>query len=91
MDYEIRFCADCYLGEALEISGSLLEAHAHDEGFVLRLVCGESGQFDVHRDGRLVHSKADKNRLPKPEEIEQGLGASGKITLLDKPGKSCSC
>lgn len=91
MDYEIRFCAGCYSGKALEIAGALLEAHAHDKGFGLKLVCGESGQFDVSRDRLTVYSKASKSRLPEPEEIEQGLGRREKTATIDVRGKSCSC
>ncbi|MDG6925747.1 MAG: Rdx family protein [Nitrososphaerota archaeon] len=89
MQYEIEFCVGCYLPTALDLTNALLEKHVHDEGFALKLVPGEAGQFDVRRDDQVVYSKADTKRLPTPGEIEPDLQGQTKIELEAASGKRC--
>lgn len=89
MEYAIEFCASCYLPNAMDLTKALLEKHAHDKSFTLRLVPGESGQFDVRRNNQPVYSKSETKRLPAPEEIESGLRSPGRIELESATAKPC--
>lgn len=73
MEYQIEFCVSCYLPKALDLANAIMENHAHDDGFTLRLLAGAPGKFDVIRDGKKVYSRSETNRLPQPGEIETGL------------------
>jgi hypothetical protein len=41
----------------------------NEQGFDAAIAAGESGQFDVLADGRLVFSKHDVHRFPEPGEV----------------------
>jgi len=89
MQYEIKFCVSCYLPDALRLTDALLEKHVHDKGFALKLLPGESGQFDVRRDDQVVYSKAETKRLPTAGEIEPDLQAPARIELEPAAAKRC--
>jgi predicted Rdx family selenoprotein len=91
MQYEIKFCVGCYLPAALDLTKALLDKHVHDEGFALKLVPGESGQFDVKRGGQVVYSKADRDPLPSAGDIEPDLQSQTSTDPERASGKSCNC
>jgi selT/selW/selH-like putative selenoprotein len=45
------------------------------EGFDAETISGETGQFDVRADGRLVFSKEDAGRFPEDGEVRAALKA----------------
>jgi predicted Rdx family selenoprotein len=47
----------------------LNERTAHDA----EIVSGETSQFDVVADGKLIFSKQNEGRFPEPDEIIQAL------------------
>ncbi|MDG7010129.1 MAG: Rdx family protein [Nitrososphaerota archaeon] len=89
MEYAIKFCVGCYLPNAMDFANALLEKHAHDGSFALKLVPGESGQFDVKRDNETIYSKRETKRLPVPGEIESGLRSFAGIELESADVKPC--
>ena len=89
MHYEIEFCVGCSLPTALDLTNALLGKQAHDEGFAMKLVPGEAGQFEVRRGDQVVYSRADTKRLPTPGEIEPDLHGQARIELEAAPGRRC--
>jgi selT/selW/selH-like putative selenoprotein len=45
------------------------------DGFDAEAISGETGQFDVRADGRLVFSKEDAGRFPEDGEVRTALQA----------------
>lgn len=62
----------------MTLAQGLLESNPHDTSFSLTLVPGESGSFDVKKDGEMVYSKRNSGRLPTPQD----LGLVNHITPL---------
>ena len=89
MEYTIEFCVGCYLPNAMDFANALLEKHAHDASFALKLVPGDSGQFDVKRDKEMIYSKRETKGLPVPGEIESGLRSFAGIESESASVKSC--
>ena len=40
-----------------------------DLGHKVELIVGKGGVFDVRADGKVIYSKADTGRFPKPGEV----------------------
>ena len=78
MKYEMQFCVNCYMPDALALARSLLESNPHDAAFSLTLVPGQSGSFEVKRDDQVVYSKMKSGRLPTPHD----LGLANYRTVL---------
>ncbi|MDG6920099.1 MAG: Rdx family protein [Nitrososphaerota archaeon] len=88
MEYQFEFCVSCYLPRALELASAIMEGHAHDDDFVIKLKPGANGQFDVVRDGNVIYSKAKTNQFPQPGELDEGLRT--RISLeTSRAGNPC--
>jgi selT/selW/selH-like putative selenoprotein len=90
MRYEIEFCVACYLPNALEVVRGLLESHAQDDEFSLKLMPGVAGSFEVRRDNSVVYSKKATGRLPHLQEIEQSpYQIPNPLPIVTQGSKSC--
>ncbi|MDG7037441.1 MAG: Rdx family protein [Nitrososphaerota archaeon] len=91
MEYTIKFCVSCYLQHAVNMADGLLEKHAHDEGFTVRLMPGASGQFDVALDGKTLYSKQESGRLPTSEDIGSELDVTEMTEAGTDDDGACCC
>lgn len=91
MEYRIKFCVGCYLKNAMNLTDALLKGHAHDEGFAIKLMPGEAGQFDVAVDDRTLYSKKGAGRLPTIEDIASGLPVTEGEALESANDDTCGC
>jgi selT/selW/selH-like putative selenoprotein len=90
MQYEIEFCVACYLPNALEVIRGLLESHAHDDEFSLKLMPGVAGSFEVRRDNSVVYSEKATGRLPQLQEIEENLHQiPNPLPIATQGSKNC--
>ena len=76
MKYEMRFCVGCYLPVAIEMAQKILENNAHNEEFSLKLIPGQSGSFEIMKDGTTIYSKKTMGKLPTVHD----LGLSSKVS-----------
>ena len=89
MEYEMKFCVDCYLPLAIDIANNLLKNTPHKEDLSLRMRPGKSGSFEILRDGELIFSKKNQGRLPKFEDI--GIETTNDRNITPVVEKKCSC
>jgi predicted Rdx family selenoprotein len=87
MKYEMQFCVGCYLSDALALARSIMEGNPHDENFSLSLVPGESGSFDIKKDGLVVYSKKASGRMPAAQDL--GLAASSTAFPVENTARKC--
>ena len=50
-------------------AASLAERLRHDLGASVSLERGSKGDFEIFHDGRLVYSKQQTRRVPRPDQI----------------------
>ena len=89
MKYEMRFCVGCYLPVAIELAQKVLENNAHNEEFSLKLIPGQSGSFEVMKDGITIYSKKATGRLPTVHDLELSSKASEQSVTQDSDKKVC--
>jgi selT/selW/selH-like putative selenoprotein len=89
MKYEMRFCVGCYLPVAIEMAQKVLESNAHNEEFSLKLIPGQSGSFEVMKDGITIYSKKATGRLPTVRDLGLSSKASGQSVTQDSDKKVC--
>ncbi len=89
MKYEMRFCVGCYLSVAIDMAQKVLESNAHNEEFSLKLIPGQSGSFEVMKDGITIYSKKATGRLPTVRDLELSSKASEQSATQDSDKKVC--
>ncbi len=70
MEVEIRHCPTC---KGFDRKAAKLAAALTDAGHPAVAVDGETSQFDVFADGRLIFSRNDAGRLPQPYDILRAI------------------
>jgi selT/selW/selH-like putative selenoprotein len=89
MEYEMRFCVGCYLPVAIEMVQKVLESNAHNEEFSLKLIPGQSGSFEVMKDGITIYSKKATGRLPTVHDLGLSSKSSRQSVTQDSDKKFC--
>jgi len=90
MKYEIKFCAGCYLSNAMKLAKALLKKHSHDEKFTLKLVPGETGQFDVQQE-KTGCRKVETCGLPASRDVEADPPHFARVRPNSSAEESCGC
>lgn len=92
MEYEMKFCVDCYLPLAFDIADNFLKNSPHNEDLTLKMKPGKSGSFEILRDGELIFSKENRGRLPKFEDMGIEITNDRNITpVIEKKGSCKDC
>lgn len=88
MEYEMKFCVNCYLPLAIDIANSFLKSSPHNEEVSLKMKPGKSGSFEIFKDDQLIFSKETQGRLPKFEDM--GIEITNNGDTMSESGKACS-
>jgi predicted Rdx family selenoprotein len=91
MEYEIEFCAGCYMEAAVEVAKGLFQSNPHAENFSVKLKAGEAGEFKISRDNQTLYLKDEEKSLPPIKNLIAELEKFVGFTPASDCGPSCSC